>query len=97
MGLRTETTRARDLDGYDWLSWYLTTERFQELLGADLAHLEVDRYELPNLRALNFVVKGILGRGVASTTRSDPQAKGLGEYVRAKHVDIPKVLVPKAD
>lgn len=88
---------ARDLDGYDWLSWYLTTERFQALLGADLAHLEVDRYELPNLRALNFVVKGILGRGVASTTRSDPQAKGLGEYVRAKHVDIPKVLVPDAD
>ena len=44
--------------------------------------LKVERYELPNLRALNFVVEGLLGEGVASSTRQDPQAKGLGEWLR---------------
>jgi len=56
----------------------------------------VQRYELPNLRALNFVVVGILGDGVASSTRFDPQAKGLGEYVRSRHLDVPDVLVDAA-
>ncbi len=51
------------------------------------------RYELPNLRALNFVIVGLLGRGVAASTRTDPQAKGLGEYLRAKHADIPTHLL----
>jgi hypothetical protein len=55
--------------------------------------LEVHRYELPNLRALNFVVVGLLGDGVASSTRFDPQAKGLGEYLRSRHVDVPDDLV----
>ena len=47
------------------------------------------RYELPNLYALNFVVIGLLGDGVASSTRLDPQAKGLGEYLRSRYVDLP--------
>jgi hypothetical protein len=59
--------------------------------------LDVERHELPNLRALNFVVVGLLGRGVAASTRTDPQAKGLGEYLRAKHVDIPELLLTKGD
>ena len=54
---------------------------------------EVDRYELPNLRALNFVLHGLLGEGVASSTRFDPQAKALGEWLRARHVDIPEALL----
>jgi hypothetical protein len=49
----------------------------------------VERYELPNLRALNFVVTGLLGRGVAASTRLDPQAKALGEEVRAALADVP--------
>ena len=55
--------------------------------------LEVDRFEFPNLLALNFVVKGLLGDGVAASLRSDPQAKSLGEYVRAKVVPIPIALL----
>ena len=54
--------------------------------------VEVQRYELANLRALNFVVVGLLGDGVASTTRFDAQAKGLGEYVRSRLVDVPTAL-----
>ena len=38
------------------------------------------RHPLPNLRAVNFVVHGILGWGVASNLRLDTQAKGLGEF-----------------
>jgi hypothetical protein len=56
--------------------------------------LEVRRFELPNLHALNFVIVGLLGEGVAASTRPDPQAKGLGEYVRSRLVDVPVALLP---
>ena len=81
-------------DAYDWLAWYLTVGRLRTLIPAETGPHEVQRYELPNLRALNFVIVGLLGRGVAACTRRDPQAKGLGEYVRAKVVDIPTILLP---
>jgi hypothetical protein len=45
------------------------------------------------LRAVNFVVHGLLDEGVSSTLRVDPQAKGLGEYLRAKLVPVPTELV----
>jgi len=53
----------------------------------------VRRFELPNLAALNFVVVGLLGQGVAASTRPDPQAKGLGEYLRSRYADIPAALL----
>jgi hypothetical protein len=77
---------------YRWLEPWLTVERFQQLL-PETAALDVVRVELPNLLALNFVVPGLLGEGVASSTRQDPQAKGLGEWLRARYVDIPTVLL----
>jgi hypothetical protein len=83
---------ARDDAGYAWLASWLTTERFRELL-PEAAGLAVRRYELPNLRALNFVVVGLLGAGVAATTRPDPQAKGLGEFVRSRLADVPVALL----
>lgn len=83
---------ARSDDSYAWLASYLTVERFKELVG-EARELEVRRYELPNLRALNFVVVGLLGEGVASSTRQDAQAKSFGEYVRAKLADIPEALL----
>jgi hypothetical protein len=39
-------------------------------------------------------VRGLLGEGVASSTRPDPQAKGLGEYLRSRHVDVPQTWLP---
>ena len=83
---------ARTPQAYEWLRAELTTERFRELL-AEAAGLRVDRYELPNLLALNFVVVGLLGRGVAASARPDPQAKGLGEYIRSRYLDIPASLL----
>jgi hypothetical protein len=85
---------ARDAEGYDWLSWFLTEARLRELMPAETDGRDVRRYELPNLNALNFVIVGLLGRGVAASARTDPQAKGLGEYLRAKHVDVPTHLLP---
>ena len=51
------------------------------------------RHVLPNLRALNFVVDGLSGEGVASGTRFDPQGKAVGEWLRSRHVDIPEELL----
>jgi hypothetical protein len=48
---------------------------------------------LSNLRALNFVIQGLLGRGVAASTRFDPQAKALGEWLRSRIVEIPEALL----
>ncbi|MGW4955663.1 acyclic terpene utilization AtuA family protein [Nonomuraea sp. NPDC004186] len=76
---------------YDWLAAHLTPDTLQRLLPA-LAPHRVDRYELPNIKALNFVIHGLLGRGVAASPRMDPQAKALGEELRAKEVDIPPLL-----
>ena len=86
---------ARSEAGYGWLSAYLTVERFRELV-PEAADLPVQRYDLPNLQALNFVVSGLLGEGVASSVRPDPQAKSLGEYIRSRLVDLPVALLPDA-
>jgi hypothetical protein len=80
---------------YAWLAGFLSIERLKQLL-PETAPLEVRRYELPNLRALNFVIVGLLGEGVASSVRSDPQAKSLGEWLRARVVDVPEVLLDPA-
>ena len=77
---------------YAWLRRHLTADRFKELL-TEAAGLHVDRYELPNLLALNFVVHGLLAPGVSGTARPDAQAKGLGEYLRSRVVTVPAGLI----
>ena len=79
-------------DAWRWLAHELTVDRFRELL-PETADLTVVRHVLPNLRALNFVVEGLLGEGVAAQARFDPQAKALGEWLRSRHLDIPEVLL----
>ncbi|WP_068924446.1 acyclic terpene utilization AtuA family protein [Planobispora rosea] len=82
---------VRTAEQFAWLAGYLTAERIRELLPAT-AGLEIGRFELPNLLALNFVVHGLLGRGVAASPRLDAQAKALGEELRARTVPIPRDL-----
>ena len=84
---------ARTDAGYAWLAGFLTVPRLKELL-PETALLPVDRYELPSLRAINFVIAGLLGEGVAASARLDPQAKSLGEWLRARIVDVPADLLP---
>jgi hypothetical protein len=83
---------ARSDAGYGWLAEHLTVDALRTLL-PEAKDLEVERHELPNIRALNFVLHGLLGAGVAASTRQDPQAKGLGEWLRARHVDLPVALL----
>lgn len=83
---------TRETSEFHWLRSYLTVDRLHALL-PEAADLEIRRFELANLNALNFVIVGFLGDGVASATRPDPQAKGLGEYLRSRYVDIPIELV----
>ncbi|GIN04445.1 acyclic terpene utilization AtuA family protein [Planomonospora venezuelensis] len=83
---------VRTAEQFAWLTGHLTAGRLRELLPAT-AGLRIERFELPNLLALNFVVHGLLGRGVAASPRLDAQAKALGEELRAAHTDIPRALL----
>ncbi|MFF7968377.1 acyclic terpene utilization AtuA family protein [Streptomyces sp. NPDC007903] len=83
---------ARSADAWRWLAHELTVERFRELI-PEARDLPVTRHVLPDLRALNFVVTGILGAGVAARHRFDPQAKALAEWLRSRHLDIPEELL----
>jgi hypothetical protein len=83
---------ARSDEAWAWLDGFLSVERLRELL-PEVSGLAVDRYRLPALRSLNFVVHGLLEEGVAASTRQDPQAKSLGEWLRARVVDLPEALL----
>jgi Acyclic terpene utilisation family protein AtuA len=83
---------VRDDQAWPWLAATLTVHKLRELL-PETARLAVTRYLLPNLRAVNFVIDGILGDGVAAGARFDPQAKALGEWLRARSVDVPESLL----
>ncbi|MCX5142032.1 acyclic terpene utilization AtuA family protein [Streptomyces sp. NBC_00338] len=87
---------VRSDEAWRWLAHELTVERFRALL-PETAPLTVVRQVLPNLRALNFTVHGLLGEGVAAQHRFDPQAKALGEWLRARRLEIPVALLDSAD
>jgi len=74
-----------------WLLDLVTPDRVRELL-PEARDLDVDVWALPNLGGVNVVLHGLLGLGVAASTRVDPQAKALGELVRARRVPIPEEL-----
>ena len=75
-----------------WLLATVTPGFVRELL-PEAAGLEVEVHPLPNLRGVNVVIRGLLGEGVAGSNRFDPQAKGLGEWARSRHVEIPEELL----
>ncbi len=83
---------GKTAESFAFLQDFLTVEKLKGLL-PDMAQYDIERYELPNLLALNFYIKGVLGDGVSASLRMDPQAKTLGEYLRTKIVDIPKTLI----
>jgi hypothetical protein len=75
-----------------WLLEVVTPAFVREVL-PETAELDVEVFALPNLGGVNVVIHGLLGQGVAASTRFDPQAKGLGEWARSRHVDIPEALL----
>ena len=86
---------AQDAAAWPWLASTLTVDRLRELL-PEAAGLPVTRYVLPNLHAVNFVIEGLLGQGVAAAARFDPQAKAVGEWLRSRYVDVPEALLAGA-
>jgi hypothetical protein len=85
---------VRDSQAWPWLRSTLTVDELRRLLPEARA-LMIERYELPNLGAVNFVVRELLGTGATSSLRLDAQAKALGEWLRARTVKVPKSLVAK--
>jgi hypothetical protein len=75
-----------------WLSKLITPQRIRELV-PEAENLDVEVYVLPNLGAVNVLIHGLLGEGVAASTRFDPQAKGLGEWVRSRMVAVEESLL----
>jgi hypothetical protein len=83
---------VRDDDAYPWLAALITEDTIRDLL-PETATLPVRITRLPAIRAVNVVIEGLLGEGVAYQARFDPQAKGLGEWLRSRHVEIPVSLL----
>jgi hypothetical protein len=83
---------VRDREAWDWLRSTLTIDELQRLL-PETRDLAISRHELPNLRAVNFLIHGLLGTGATSTLRLDAQAKALGEWLRSRNTNVPRSLV----
>ena len=83
---------VRDRHAWPWLESTLTVDELQRLL-PETRELPVERYELPNLGAVNFVIRGLLGAGATSSLRLDAQAKALGEWLRARTIKVPRGLI----
>jgi hypothetical protein len=83
---------ARTDDVWRWMAHALTVDELHRLL-PETAELPTTRYVYPHLRAVNFVVDGLLGEGVSSSTRFDPQGKALGEWLRSQTMPIPEALL----
>ena len=83
---------VRDPQAWEWLRSTLTVDELRRLL-PETRELPIERYELPNLGAINFVIRGLLGTGATSSLRLDAQAKALGEWLRSRSIKVPKSLV----
>ncbi|MDI2032251.1 DUF1446 domain-containing protein [Saccharopolyspora sp. TS4A08] len=81
-----------DPAAWPWLRSLLTTEELRRLM-PEAKDLEIVRHEFPNLRAVHFVLRGLLGTGGSSNLRVDPIGKAVGEFLRARHVDVPVELL----
>ena len=79
---------ARNDTTWAWLDNNLTTEKLKNLL-PETQNLSIERYRYPKIRSLNFLIRGLLQEGVAASTRQDPQAKALGEWLRSRQMEIP--------
>ncbi|MYR31313.1 acyclic terpene utilization AtuA family protein [Nocardiopsis alba] len=81
-------------EGWRWLSHALTVDVLRDLL-PEVADLRVTRHPLPSLRAVDFWIEGLLAPGTARREGVDPQAKGLGEWLRARRMPVPELLLER--
>jgi hypothetical protein len=85
---------ARERRAWPWLRDTLTTETLRSL-APELAEIEIIRHEFPHLRAVHFVLRGLLAPAGSSNLRVDPVGKAVGEYLRAKQIEIPVALLDR--
>lgn len=91
LGLWVSHTADRREERTAWLLETVTADWVRELL-PEARELDIEVHPLPHLGAVNVVIHRLLGDGVAASTRFDPQAKGLGEWARSRHVEVPEEL-----
>jgi hypothetical protein len=83
---------ARDERAWPWLRDTLSSARLRDL-APEFADLEIDRHEFPHLRAVHFVLRGLLAPAGSNNLRVDQVGKAVGEYLRSKHLEIPVALL----
>ena len=85
---------AYDVRDFEHLSRHVTPARVRALLG-DVVRGEITRFELPQLGALNFVLRGALGGGVTRSLALDAHGKSLGSALLALKVEEPQHPAPE--
>ena len=74
--------------GYEYLGKVLTESRVAEFF-LPLRPKQVQRYELPGIRAYNFLLSDVLGGGASRSLRVDSQGKTLGVAILGLEVPVP--------
>ncbi|KAF2111438.1 hypothetical protein BDV96DRAFT_551859 [Lophiotrema nucula] len=83
---------VRHADEWDWLRSLLSVGKLRELLGEEDKGKKIDRFEIPALNAVHFLLRDHLDRGANSSSTYDILGKNVCEYIRCKLVEIPKVF-----
>jgi len=87
---------VRNEDEWEWLRSFLTIEKVKELLGPEeYKGKPIDRFEMPNIRAVHFLLHDHLDRGYDACSTYDTLGKNCLEYLRAKTVDLPIQFVKR--
>ena len=77
---------------YEFISKELTIDRVKTHF-REICKGKVERYELPNLRALNFILHDSLGGGGTETQKTDAQGKVHGLALLHMELDVPDALL----
>lgn len=80
---------VRHNDEYSWLQTLLSVNFMKQLLADEYKGKRIERCEFPGLKAVHFLLKDHLDRGVSCTTSVDFLGKNCAEYLRARVVDVP--------
>ena len=83
---------ARSEEIYGWMLEHMTPA-FVKRYFDDVCQGEVQRFELPNLLAVNFLLHRSLGGGGTSSLLLDAQGKTYAQYLLAAEVEVPETLI----
>ena len=86
---------VKHADEYEWLRALLSIAKIRELLAEDDIGGVIERVEFKNIHAVHFLLRGLLGKGAASTASYDCLGKNVAEYLRCKIVPIPKIFLER--